>query len=159
MGPAGVVVPDVGGRNIDEAIVLLRSAGIAPSFRYSLQPGDTVGAVIDENPPAGSQVQHGSLVTLTVVVSGTVPDVTGMTLDQAKQTLLHDGYQLGNTAFTTNGTEGRVYGTEPTANSSLRPGETVTLYYNAGPNQPGASSATMPPNQSQPTPDSDGNSQ
>ncbi|MEO6990810.1 MAG: Stk1 family PASTA domain-containing Ser/Thr kinase [Candidatus Baltobacteraceae bacterium] len=130
-GPAGVAVPDVAGQDVDRAVAALHSAGLTPAYRYSLQPGDPLGAVIDSSPAGGSQAKRGSIVTLTIVVSGTVPDVAGMELDRAKQILLHSGYQIGNTALTQNGSDGRVYATEPASGALLRPGETVTIYFNS----------------------------
>jgi beta-lactam-binding protein with PASTA domain len=69
-------------------------------------------------------------VTIYLSVSGTVPDVTGMTLDAAKSALIAQGYQIGNVAYTSESPvqDGQVVRTEPEANSSVKPGETVNLY-------------------------------
>ncbi len=131
-GPSSVAVPDVTGRGVGDASAALNDAGLLARLEYSLQPGDPIGTVLDESPAAGSQVQHGASVTLTIVVSGIVPDVTGMTLDQARTALQNAGYAVGNVAYTQSGSDGKVASTEPPAGSSLRPGETVTIYYNGG---------------------------
>jgi beta-lactam-binding protein with PASTA domain len=77
-------------------------------------------------------LKHGSAVVLTVVVSGIVPNVAGMTLPDAKASLQNAGYRVGNVAYTQVGPEGRVAYTEPRAGTSLNPGETVLIYYNDG---------------------------
>ncbi len=141
-GPSPVNVPDMTGRSIGDAVAALRDAGLMDRLEYSLQPGDPVGTVLDESPAAGSPVKHGDTVTLTVVVSGIVPDVSGMTLDQARTALQNAGYAVGNVAYTQSGSDGKVASTEPQAGSSLRPGEAVTIYYNGG---TGAVASPAPP--------------
>jgi serine/threonine-protein kinase len=130
-GPAAVQVPTLAGRGVEDAKAALRDAGLIPRLNFSLQ-SDQVGTVIDEQPAAGVGVKRGSVVTLTIAVSGIVPDVTGMGLDQARTTLQNAGYTVGNVAYTQRGVEGRVASTEPQAGSTLEPGEAVTIYYNDG---------------------------
>ena len=129
---------------------MLRDAGLVPRYRYSFEPGDPVGAVIDIAPAQGARVKHGSTVTLTVVVSGIVPNVAGMPLDDAKAALQNAGYQVGNVAYTQSGTEGRVVSTEPRAGSTLAPGESVLIYFNDGSGGPPA--GTPAPASAQPAP-------
>jgi beta-lactam-binding protein with PASTA domain/tRNA A-37 threonylcarbamoyl transferase component Bud32 len=130
-GPASVAVPNLAGRGVEDAKAALRDAGLGPQLIFSLQ-SDQVGTVIDETPPPGTSVKHGSAVTLTIAVSGIVPDVTGTGLEQAKSTLQNAGYNIGNVAYTQRGVEGKVASTEPQAGSTLQPGEAVTIYYNDG---------------------------
>ena len=53
-----------------------------------------------------------------------------MTLDAAKSALIAQGYQIGGIAYITDSPqqEGQIVRTEPEANSSVKPGETVNLY-------------------------------
>ena len=62
-------------------------------------------------------------------VSGSIPDVTGMSLDEAKRALIDQGYQIGNIAYTQDSSleDGKVVRTEPEANASVKPGESVNL--------------------------------
>ncbi len=140
-GPASTTVPEVGGRGVGDAAAMLRSAGLVPQYDYAFEPGNPVGVVINVSPVAGTSVRHGSTVVLTVVVSGIVPDVAGMALDQAKATLQNAGYQPGNVADTQSGTEGTVVSTEPRAGSTLKPGETVLIYFNSGGGAPASTPA------------------
>jgi beta-lactam-binding protein with PASTA domain len=62
-----------------------------------------------------------------------VPDVTNLTLDDAKNAIIANCYTVGNVAETQDGQPGKVARTEPEANASLRPGEAVTIYYHSVP--------------------------
>jgi len=144
-GPAPVAVPDLTGRGVGDATAALQQAGLVVQINYSLQPGDPVGTVLAESPPAATQVKRGSPVTLTIVVSGIVPDVSGMTLDQARTGLQNAGYTVGNVAYTQSGVTGKVANTEPGAGTALRPGEAVTIYFNDGGGEPPSPSAAPSP--------------
>ena len=130
-GPGNVAVPEVGGRSVAEAVAALQNAGLQATFVYIVQTGTPSGTVLDEFPAGGSQKQRGSQVRLSIAVPGTVPDVTGLTLDAARTALQNAGYRVGNVAITQQGDEGKVIRTEPEANAALHPDEAVTIYYNA----------------------------
>ncbi len=132
-GPGNVVIPEVGGTNVTEAVAALRNAGLEATFVYIVQAGTPSGTVLDEFPAGGTQKARGSQVRLSIAVPGTVPDVTGSTLDAARTALQNAGYRVGNVAITDQGDEGKVVRTEPEANAALHPGEAVTIYYNAPP--------------------------
>ena len=149
-GPASVSIPEVGGRGVGDADAALRDAGLIPAYDYAFEPGNPVGVVINVNPSPGTHVRHGSTVVLTIVVSGIVPDVAGMTLDQAKAALQNAGYRIGNVAYTQSGPEGAVASTEPRAGSTLKPGETVLIYFNDGAAAPAQSAAPAAPAASAP---------
>ncbi len=52
-----------------------------------------------------------------------------MTLDEAKRALTEQGYQIGNIAYTQDSSlqDGQVVRTEPEANASVKPGESVNI--------------------------------
>jgi serine/threonine-protein kinase len=129
-GPAPVQVPSVGGRVVDEAVGLLQSAGLDANILYVVDSSVQTGTVMNQTPAADARAKKGSAVQLDVAVPGAVPDVAGMTQQQAQLTLRNAGYKIGNTAYVQEGPDGKVARTEPAANASLRPGETVTLYVN-----------------------------
>jgi beta-lactam-binding protein with PASTA domain/tRNA A-37 threonylcarbamoyl transferase component Bud32 len=129
-GPVSVNVPDVGGQNVTDATSAMQSAGLLAHLVYLAQTGTTAGTVIDQTPAASSSLRKGATVTLTIAVPGVVPDVGGLTLDQAKSALVNAGYTVGNIAYTQDGTSGTAVRTEPEANAALRPGEAVTIYFN-----------------------------
>jgi eukaryotic-like serine/threonine-protein kinase len=131
IGPAQITVPDVGGRELEDANAAMKDAGLLTHIVYLPQIGTPTGTVIAQTPPATSAVRRGDTITLTIAVPGLVPSVADMTLDQAEKALANAGYAVGNVAYTQEGTEGHVVRTEPEAGASLRPGEAVTIYYNS----------------------------
>jgi len=67
-GPSTVIVPDVVGRPVNDARLLLRQVGLtAGEVQYTGTSVADAGAVIvSQSPPAGSQTVSGSRVNLTV---------------------------------------------------------------------------------------------
>jgi beta-lactam-binding protein with PASTA domain/tRNA A-37 threonylcarbamoyl transferase component Bud32 len=141
LGPSTSSVPDVGGKVPADALSLLRGAGFAPEITYNVDPTNAGGTVTAQQPAPGSSAKRGSKVAIFIGVPGTVPDVAGMTLDDAKAALEKNGYQSGNLAYTTDcvgaaaddttpcpGDEGKIVRTEPEANKDVKPGEAITLY-------------------------------
>ncbi|HEX3466897.1 MAG TPA: Stk1 family PASTA domain-containing Ser/Thr kinase [Candidatus Elarobacter sp.] len=129
-GPATVQVPNVVGMDSDTAEQTLRGAGFDVVHAYTVDAANPTQKIALQQPDAGSPANKGSKVTIFLSVSGTVPDVTGMTPDAAKAALLAQGYQVGSIAYTSDSTvtEGLVARTEPEAEANVKPGETVNLY-------------------------------
>jgi serine/threonine-protein kinase len=141
LGPTSASIPDVGGKVPADALALLRGAGFVPQITYNVDPTNAGGTVTAQQPAPGGTAKRGSTVAIFIGVPGTVPDVAGMTLDDAKAALEKNGYQSGNMAFTADcvgataddttpcpNDEGKIVRTEPEANKDVKPGEAVTLY-------------------------------
>ena len=128
-GASTLSVPNVVGADADTAQATLRNAGLTASVSYAVDAANPTGKISRQNPDAGAQVKKGSAVTIYLSVSGSVPDVTGRTLDEAKRMLVASGYQIGNIAYTQDSSlqDGLVVRTEPEANSTLKPNESVNL--------------------------------
>jgi serine/threonine-protein kinase len=128
-GAAAVGVPDVVGNDPDTAQATLRAAGFGVQLAYNVDPGGASGKIAMQSPDAGTQAKKGSQVTVYVDVPGSVPDVAAMSLADAQKALRALGYQIGNVAYTDQGTvqPGQVVRTEPEASSQLRPGESVNI--------------------------------
>jgi len=123
-------VPDVSGKSPDVATGLLRDRGFVTIITYNVDASNATGNVTAQDPPANTSAKSGSKVTITITVPGTVPDVSGMTLDDAKKAIIANGYTVGNIAIdSTVGKEGTVVRTEPEANKGTRPGESVEIYF------------------------------
>jgi len=127
-------VPDVGGRNVAEALSALQSAGLSSRITYVVDAQSPPGTVMQQDPSASSQARKNSLVTLTVAVPGNIPDVINMPVDQARTVLQNAGYKIGAVYYGANGDPGKVVATDPPAGQSLRPGESVAVHV-AGPPQ------------------------
>jgi eukaryotic-like serine/threonine-protein kinase len=131
-GPGQAAVPSVAGLGQRKAIAQLTQAGLVVD-RIVRQADDTVpkGRVIDTSPDAGQTVERGSNVTL-FVSSGpkqvSVPDVVGLTKQQAQQTLGNRGFQV---TMTEQGSDSAAPGTvlsqDPAAGASADPGSTVAI--------------------------------
>jgi serine/threonine-protein kinase len=129
-GPATATVPNVVGMDPEAAEAALRNAGFDVTHAYTVDAANPTQKIALQQPDADSPAKKGSKVTIYLSVSGTVPDVTGMTPDMAKSALIAQGYQVGSIAYVDDGNvaEGLVARTEPEAGSNTKPGETVNLY-------------------------------
>jgi serine/threonine-protein kinase len=88
-GPEQVEVPEVTGLSRDSAEDLISAAGLEPAVeeQESEEPEDDV---IAQNPVAGSEVDRGSTVTITVstgIETVSVPNVVGLSRRDASQQL------------------------------------------------------------------------
>jgi serine/threonine-protein kinase len=149
LGPSAASIPDVGNKLPADASAALQNAGFVPVITYIADPTNAGGTVTAQQPGPGVSAKRGSSVTIFIGVPGTVPDVSGMTVEQAKAALVKNGYQSGNIAFTADcpgaaaaeptpcpADEGKVVRTEPEANADVKPGEAVTMYvHRTGPAQ------------------------
>ena len=128
-GPSAISVPNVVGSDVEAATAALRAAGFTPAVSYTVDAANPTEKISLQKPEAGAQVKKGTPVTIYLSVSGSIPDVTGRTLDEAKRILVASGYQIGNIAYTQDSSlqDGLVVRTEPEANSTLKPGESVNL--------------------------------
>ena len=125
-------IPDVRGQDFVTAQQALQGAGFQVGVTYAFNPpGPDNGTIINEQPQGGTTAEKGSQIQLWVSVTGYVPDTDGMSLDDAKKTLLNYGYTLGNVTPTTEGADGKVVRTEPEAGSKLNPGTPVNIYVNS----------------------------
>ncbi len=128
-GPSLVNVPNVGGQTISDATAALSSAGFTAKITYSIQAGGD-GTVQQQDPAPNQTAPKGSPVNIMVAVPGTVPNVSGMTLEAAQTALSRFGYKPGNISYVQEGPPGTVARSEPPANTQLDVGESVSLYVN-----------------------------
>jgi len=128
-GPSLVNVPNVGGQTISDATAALSSAGLAAKITYSIQAGGD-GTVQQQDPASNQTAPKGSPVNIMVAVPGTVPNVSGMSLEAAQAALARFGYKPGNISYVQEGPPGTVARSEPPANTQLDVGESVSLYVN-----------------------------
>jgi serine/threonine-protein kinase len=131
-GPQQVRVPAVIGKQQPEAKALLQDARLRVTTvqQDSNQPKDQV---LSQAPAAGTTVNRGSRVTITVS-RGTpkveVPDVTGRSKDEASGILQGAGFTVAVKEIkTTDPTQvGKVIRQKPGARSQRKKGSPVTIY-------------------------------
>ena len=107
------------------------------------------GTVSKHSPEAGSKVMQGSKVTLIVASSDkdiTMPNVYGLSLELAQQTLQLEGLNNFKTMdiASDNVEEGKVIYTDPKATSVVSAEQEVTIYVSAGPTTTVIETLTVP---------------
>ncbi len=127
-----VTLPNVIGQDYDAARQALTLSGFQIAVRYALQNANN-GYIVAQSPGSGPQAQ-GSTVTITLSVSGEVPDTVGLTREAATKLLHGYGYGVARFEYTTSvGADGKVVGTEPSAGTALAPESSVTVTVNGTP--------------------------
>jgi serine/threonine-protein kinase len=132
-----VSVPNVIGKQVDEATAELDDAGLSP--RVEQVPSETVdpGIVIDQDPKGGESVDESSTVTLQVS-SGLgpveIPDVRNRTVDEARQMLTDARLEVVvDPAEPSNSVaKDSVIRTDPPAGEAVDAGSTVHIIPSAG---------------------------
>lgn len=107
------------------------------------------GTVIRQSPEAGSKVMEGSKVTLVVASSDkdiAMPNVYGLTLELAQQTLQLEGLQNFKTMniASENVEEGKVIYTDPKAATIVSAEQEITIYVSSGPSTTVIETITVP---------------
>jgi serine/threonine-protein kinase len=128
-GPPPVRLPDVRGDRAAAAVRTLQGLGlkVRTSERFDDQAPE--GTVISQSPGAGT-VLKGSTVQLTVSKGApfvTVPDVGGMTFDEARVKLEAAGLKAEHGVDIPGG-NGRVINQNPAGDAQVRKGSTVVLH-------------------------------
>ena len=96
------------------------------------------GIILSQSPEAGSKITEGSTVTLVVAASEkdiTMPNVYGLTLEMADQTLKQSELSIFKAMKINSDTveEGKVIYTDPKANSIVSGDQEITIYVSDGP--------------------------
>ena len=152
-GPNAVTVPNVVGGTVDDARNGLAQAGLAVGTIAQVMDASTSpGTVVSQNPQAGAQTGAGTAVDLYVAVApagapGTttapgpatpnalppIPNVVGMTVDDAKAALAKAGYTVAQvTVLPNRPPDAKVVNTEPEPGATTPPG-TVKVNLIVGP--------------------------
>ena len=133
-------VPDVVGKTQDEATKAITDAGLTVGSITQEYSGTVEsGKVVSTDPKAGTSINHSSAVAISVSrgrQTATVPDVTGMTVDQARTTLEAAGLKLGTQtqAFSDTVASGQIISTSPAAGAGgAYHGDAVAVTVSKGP--------------------------
>ena len=131
-----VKVPDVMGMNIEEAVRVLKQAGLTET--HKAMPSDDVelNQVYVQNPGAATTIRKGDAVIL-VISSGPVPfempDVTNMTADEATNLLTAKKMTITrDRAASADVQKGRVMSQVPAAGDMVTRDDPVTLTISGG---------------------------
>jgi serine/threonine-protein kinase len=137
-GTSQVTVPQVIGKNQEDAVSELRDAGLKAVKKEVPDESNAAGKVTDQDPKAGAKVDDGSEITITVsqgAPSATIPDARGRNVDIATDLLESAGFQVK----TTRRNDPKVKPDEVIEQSPqpgpAKRGDTVTLVVSNGPEQ------------------------
>jgi serine/threonine-protein kinase len=143
-GPATAEVPDVVGTLEDAARRELEDAGFTVNVAqvFSDQPE---GSVVAQSPRSGEEAEKGSAVRINVskgTGQTTVPNVVGLSEDEAKQELEQADLQANVVEVPSQEPAGTVVAQNPVSGGSVRSGSTVRLNVSAGAEEPPATTGT-----------------
>ena len=124
-GPAPVEIPDVSGMGVDQATRVLERAGLRverteEGFDAETPNGDVYGT----SPKMSTEVKRGTSVVLQVSNAISVPDVLGMTKDEATAALAEEGLVVASTSIIPGeaaGSADTVVSVEPESGSRVDP--------------------------------------
>jgi len=131
-----IAVPDVKSLSQTDAQSLLQNKGFKVFTTFRNDSTIEQGNLISQNPAAGNKLKKGGTVTLIYSLGAvlvTVPKVTGMKISYAIQQIEAAGLKVTQASSPSDMVEkGRVISQDPSANVSIRKGETVTLTVSTG---------------------------
>lgn len=140
LGVEQKTVPDVVGRTQDQATTALEDGGLAlGAVTHSWSATIPEGQVISSDPAAGTTLDHDSAVALEVSKGrepATVPDVVGMTQDEAERAVAVAGLALGDVTdeFSDDVDRGSVISSDPAADADgVHVGDSMALVVSKGP--------------------------
>lgn len=132
-------IPNVTGQTLEQAEATLEQAGYTVGTTTEVFD-DTVpsGSVVSTDPAAGTPADAGTTVNLTVSKGKDqvqVPDLSGMTADQAKAALQKVGLTAvqGDSKHSGSVAEGKVCDQDPASGTAVDANSTVTFYLSSGP--------------------------
>ena len=128
-----VTIPNVYDFTVSAANSALTALGLVPIFNGSTAYDNTVlvGDVLTQSPIAGSVVNQGSTITLGLSLGPTqsaVPNIVGLTVAQANQTIINAGYVIGSVNQISVPPPyfiGAVYSQSPAFGQTLAPGGAI----------------------------------
>ena len=123
----GKTVPDVAGEAQSDAVWVLESKGFRVNTTQ-VKSDEVEGIVLITDPQAGSRVEKGTSINVSIATPRAVPDIVGKTQDDAKAALDKEG--LDNVTFTTeksNDDEGTVIALSLDAGTKVKAATALTV--------------------------------
>jgi eukaryotic-like serine/threonine-protein kinase len=138
--PQTVQVPILINLTQSDAVASLQHAGLKADVKTRVTDTAKPGRVVDQSPLAQTVVSTGSTVTIWVAKAPTtvpVPDLTGMTIQEATAALQAVGLKLGTASPGASDTipKDQIAGQDPPANTQVNKGSSVNVVVSTGPSQ------------------------
>lgn len=155
LGPQQIEVPDVTGKDKTEAEATLRSKGFTNIVEQSEYNDMAAGYVISTSPAAGEKAAASDAITVTISLGPDmskmvpVPNVVGMTSEQAKRAIQDAGLIAGTPTeeYSSTVKAGYVISQDPKSDTKITLKSTVNYVVSKGPDpnsQPSIETTTMP---------------
>lgn len=140
-------VPNIVGQDYKKVEKKLKKAGYKLGIVKSETSNKPEGTILTQDPEAGTNADKGTKINITISDGkgkdkGTVPSLTGKSLEEAKAAISNAGFKVGNITYD----ESNVYGNgyvmwqQYAANTSLEKGETIDIEVSKGAPSSGSSS-------------------
>ncbi|SFH63047.1 serine/threonine protein kinase [Selenomonas ruminantium] len=132
-GGESLEMPDLKGLSRKDAEEKLTKMGLKIGSIYERNSDEEAGTVIATDPRAGSKINKGQSVDITVSKGKkekkvSVPDVTGLPLEAAKEAITSAGFHVGSVSKEpSKQAEGTVVSQSPAGGSSIAEGTAVNL--------------------------------
>jgi len=150
--PSSATVPNIVGSNVSSAQSAIADAGFTNGLQTTQKCFDSnvpIGEIQSQAPSAGSRADKSTTISAVVAADcAVVPNVTGMSIADAKSALESRGFSVGYPWGSCNYGESNVTGQNPSSGSRQVRGSWVNISYNC--------KASPPPPTSEPPPSSSG---
>jgi len=127
-------VPTVEGLPVDQAVERLEDDGF--DVDATTEPNDApTGTVFAQDPSAGTEVEQGSTVRISVSrgpETASVPNAVGLAEAEARDRLVSAGFEVESTEVFSEREPGTVASQEPSAGAQAESGSTVTIEVSQG---------------------------
>ena len=122
------MVPDIVGKPLEEAMKMLAAEGFGNIETIEVKSNEAAGTVTSVAPVAGTRSRADAKITVEAAVPYRVPEVRGLSQDEATAALENEGYTVKvGYVYDENVPEGSAVGTDPAAGEALNSGSQVTL--------------------------------
>jgi eukaryotic-like serine/threonine-protein kinase len=137
-GPGGLaVIPELTGRTLTQALEALEPLGVTLEEQEESSSTVPAGNITRTEPPAGSRVFKSSVVKIFVSTGPRqlkVPEVTGLSSDQASALLTETGFSVGGIRrFFQQEPQGVVFALSAEAGAILNEGSVIDILVSLGP--------------------------
>lgn len=136
-------VPNLVGMNYENIEDYLKDYGYKLGVVKETTSTEAAGTIIAQDPEAGSQLDKGSKINITISdgkgkEKGTVPALTGKSLADAKTAIVNAGFKVGNITYDESDAYGNGYvmWQQYAANTQLDKGTTIDIEVSKGSPEP-----------------------
>ncbi len=139
LNPPEYVLPDLVGKTPRQALEAVRTYGLKVEFIEGSDVSLPKDQVLEQTPDPGTRVKPGRRLELVINKPrfGSVPTVSGRSLEDARQALEASGYRVASiTRIASGDTADTVLSSIPSEGQPLRPGEGVRLLVSTGTRPP-----------------------